>query len=75
MPWLAPVMNRGSSPVSLAVAHLVWGGAFAGWYLVVAGHCGAGGIGGPSAPPRQPHHGRAEEAETRENRGAVQGQR
>jgi hypothetical protein len=36
MPWLAPVMNRSSSPLSLAVAHLVWGGAFAWWYLFVA---------------------------------------
>jgi hypothetical protein len=37
MPWLAPVMNRNISPLSLAVAHLVWGGAFAWWYLLVAG--------------------------------------
>jgi hypothetical protein len=37
MPWLAPVMNRGSSPASLAVAHVVWGLAFAWWYLLVAG--------------------------------------
>jgi hypothetical protein len=37
MPWLAPVMNRESSPVFLAVAHLVWGLAFAWWYLLVAG--------------------------------------
>jgi hypothetical protein len=36
MPWLAPAMNRNSSPLSLAVAHLIWGGAFAGWYLLVA---------------------------------------
>jgi hypothetical protein len=35
MPWLAPVMNRNSSAVSLAAAHLVWGGAFAWWYLSV----------------------------------------
>jgi hypothetical protein len=37
MPWLAPVMNRNSSAASLAVAHLVWGGAFAWWYLFVGG--------------------------------------
>ncbi len=35
MPWLAPVMNRTSRPVSLAVAHLIWGATFAGWYLTV----------------------------------------
>jgi hypothetical protein len=35
MPWLAPVMNRGSSAVSLAAAHLVWGGVFAWWYVFV----------------------------------------
>jgi hypothetical protein len=37
MPWLAPVMNRNTTQLSLAVAHLVWGGAFAWWYLGVAG--------------------------------------
>lgn len=35
MPWLAPIMNRHSRPLSLAVAHLVWGLAFAWWYLTL----------------------------------------
>ena len=37
MPWLAPVMNRNSTPLSLAVAHLVWGAAFAAWFLPFSG--------------------------------------
>jgi hypothetical protein len=35
MPWLAPVMNRRASPASLAIAHLVWGLAFAACYLAL----------------------------------------
>jgi hypothetical protein len=37
MPWLAPVMNRSSSAVSLAVAHVVWALAFAAWFLPMSG--------------------------------------
>jgi hypothetical protein len=37
MPWLAPVMNRNSSPLSLAVAHMVWALAFAAWFLPMSG--------------------------------------
>lgn len=33
MRWLAPVMDRASAPASLAVGHLVWGFAFAAWFL------------------------------------------
>ena len=38
MPWLAAVMNRSTTPLSLAVAHLVWGATFAWWYLGVQSH-------------------------------------
>ena len=37
MPWLAPVMNSNSTPLSLAVAHAVWGLAFAAWFLPMTG--------------------------------------
>ena len=35
MPWLAPIMDRNASPFWLAVAHVVYGLAFAGWILMV----------------------------------------
>ncbi len=35
MPWLAPIMDRNTSPFWLAVAHVVYGLAFAGWILIV----------------------------------------
>ncbi len=34
MPWLAPIMDRDTSPFWLAVAHIVYGVAFAGWILM-----------------------------------------
>lgn len=33
MPWLAPTMDASVSPLSLAVAHVVFGLAFAAWWL------------------------------------------
>lgn len=33
MPWLAPTMAQNASPVSLAVAHVVFAVAFAAWWL------------------------------------------
>jgi hypothetical protein len=33
MPWLAPTMAQNTSPVSLAVAHVVFAVAFAAWWL------------------------------------------
>ncbi len=35
MPWLAPIMDRNTSPFWLAIAHVVYGLAFAGWILMV----------------------------------------
>ncbi len=35
MPWLAPIMDRNTSPFWLAIAHAVYGLAFAGWILMV----------------------------------------
>lgn len=34
MPWLAPIMNRHVNPFWLAVAHVVYALAFAGWILL-----------------------------------------
>ncbi len=34
MPWLAPTMAQNTSPVSLAVAHVVFAVAFAAWWLL-----------------------------------------
>ena len=36
MPWLAPVMKEHSKPLSLAIAHVVWGLAFAAAILSFA---------------------------------------
>lgn len=33
MPWLAPTMDANVSPVSLGVAHVVFGAAFALWWI------------------------------------------
>ncbi len=34
MPWLAPIMDRNTSPFWLAIAHVVYGLAFTSWILM-----------------------------------------